>query len=425
MQRPEFGGWRRAVGALGAAALLATGLAACGGTTSTVPTVNFYIGTENSGAYAHAVSSCNLAHPDHYHIDWQQLPSTADNQRQQLVRRSAAGDTSLDILGLDVTWTAEFASAKWILPWTGANAAAVRSGTLSGPLATATFDRTLYGAPFNSNTELLWYRSDLVPTPPTTWSQMIADATQLAKAGKPHYIEEQGASYEGLTVWFNSLVASAGGSILTDGGTKVGLGRPAVEAATTMRDLARSPGGDPSLSVDMEDQGRLAFENNTAAFEINYPFVYPSAKQDVPKIYKVMRWARFPSVTPGMPGKSSIGGYNLAVSRYTPHPAAAFAAAACLRDAANQKVNATLGGLPPTLASLYKDPTVRASYPFADDILAQLSDAAVRPITPAYENVTRYIQVGLSPPANISPTGIIASLHSKLNDALQSKGILP
>ena len=68
--------------------------------------------------------------------------------------------------------------------------------------------------PDNTNTQLLWYRSDLVPTPPTTWAQMIADAEQLAKEGKPHYIEIQGAQYEGATVWFNTMVASAGGSIL-------------------------------------------------------------------------------------------------------------------------------------------------------------------------------------------------------------------
>ena len=44
---------------------------------------------------------------------------------------------------------------------------------------------------------------------------MISDAIALAKQGKPHYIEEQGAQYEGLVVWFNSLVDSAGGQIVT------------------------------------------------------------------------------------------------------------------------------------------------------------------------------------------------------------------
>ena len=86
--------------------------------------------------------------------------------------------------------------------------------------------------PDNSNTQLLWYRSDLVKTPPKTWAQMIADAEQLAKEGKPHYIEIQGAQYEGATVWFNTMVASAGGTILNPTATKVTLGAPAVKALT-------------------------------------------------------------------------------------------------------------------------------------------------------------------------------------------------
>ena len=79
--------------------------------------------------------------------------------------------------------------------------------------------------PDNSNTQLLWYRSDLVPKPPTTWAEMIADAEQLAKEGKPHYIEIQGAQYEGVTVWFNTMVASAGGTVLNPDATKVDAGR--------------------------------------------------------------------------------------------------------------------------------------------------------------------------------------------------------
>jgi multiple sugar transport system substrate-binding protein len=87
---------------------------------------------------------------------------------------------------------------------TGADAAAVSQGVLPGPLQTATWDGKLYAAPINSNTQLLWYRKDLVPNPPKTWAEMIDDAIRLAKQGKPHYIEVQGAKYEGLTVWFNS-----------------------------------------------------------------------------------------------------------------------------------------------------------------------------------------------------------------------------
>ena len=118
-------------------------------------------------------------------------------------------------MGLDVTWEAEFSEAGWIdAVDRRRRGRQVKANTLPGRSSTAMWNGQLVAVPQSSNTELLWYRSDLVPNPPTTWRQMIADAEQLAKEGKPHYIEIQGAQYEGLTVWFNSLIASAGGSVL-------------------------------------------------------------------------------------------------------------------------------------------------------------------------------------------------------------------
>ena len=74
-------------------------------------------------------------------------------------------------------------------------------------------------------------------------------AGALARQGKPHFVEIQGAQYEGLTVWFNTLINSAGGSILNATATAPSLGPPAVRAAGIMRNLAKSPAADPSLPL--------------------------------------------------------------------------------------------------------------------------------------------------------------------------------
>ena len=68
--------------------------------------------------------------------------------------------------------------------------------------------------------------------------------------------------------------------------------------------LATSAAADPGLSNAEEDQGRLAF---VAAFEVNYPFVYPSAQADVPKLAKVMGWAPYPRVAASMPASDEDG----------------------------------------------------------------------------------------------------------------------
>ncbi|HEY1714377.1 MAG TPA: extracellular solute-binding protein, partial [Solirubrobacteraceae bacterium] len=282
----------------------------------------------------------------------------------------------------------------------------------------------LVAVPDNSNTQLLWYNSALTPKPPTTWAQMIADAEHLAKEGKPHYIEIQGAQYEGATVWFNTMVASAGGTILNPDATKVTLGAPAVKALSIMKELASSPAADPSLSVQMENDNRLAFEAGNAAFELNYPFVYPSIQADKPALAKKMGYTNYPSVTPGQPAKVTIGGSNLGVSSYSKYPQYDFAAIKCLTNAANQKVDAIKGGLPPTLASLYSDPALTKPYPFKTLIKQQLADAGIRPQTPAYADVTIAIQKALSPPASIDPTSVLDTLKSQLKAALSSGALI-
>ena len=113
---------------LAAVALLSSGLAACGtsGAGTGPVTLNYYLYPDTSGATAQAVAACSAQSNGKYTISYQQLPTGRDGQRQQLVRRLAAHDNSIDIMGLDVTWEAEFAKAGWILPWTGANKAAGR-----------------------------------------------------------------------------------------------------------------------------------------------------------------------------------------------------------------------------------------------------------------------------------------------------------
>lgn len=245
---------------------------------------------------------------------------------------------------LDVVWEAEFSGAGWIENWTGQRRQQVEQDAVRAALDTATWKGQLVAAPFNSNTQLLWYRKDLVPNPPSTWDQMIAQAEQLASQGKPHFIEIQGASYEGYTVWINAMILSAGGQILSADGQQVILGPPAARAVSVIGRLARSSAADPSLSVQMEDQNRLAFESGDAAFEINYPFIYPSALQNAPKLAKQIGWVEYPRVDAGRPSRPPVGGIDLAVSSYSKHKDQAFDAILCLRNRANQLRNAINGG---------------------------------------------------------------------------------
>jgi multiple sugar transport system substrate-binding protein len=425
--RAESGRVRQRVAVLVGAALAASGLAACGTSTggSGPVTLNYYIYPDTSGATNQAVASCTKQSHGKYTISYQQLPTASDGQRLQLVRRLAAHDNTIDIMGLDVTWEAEFAQADWLRPWTGSNRQQAEHDTLKPMLETATWKGKLYAVPDNTNTQLLWYRSDLVKTPPKTWTEMINDSIKLAKEGKPHLIEIQGAQYEGTTVWFNTMLASAGGSVLTPDASHVALGKPAIKALTIMQRLATSVAADPSLDVQQENDNRLAMEGGTAAFQLNYPFVYPSMKADNPKMFKNFKWAPYPEVIPGQPAHVTIGGIDLGVSSYSRYPKLAFQAALCLRNRANQLRGALVGGVPPTIISLYSDPKLFGGYPFHADILKELENASVRPKTPVYQVVSINISHLVSPPGSINPKSTEKQMVSQINNALQSKGLIP
>jgi len=400
--------------------LVAAGLwlAACGGGSSNGPaTINLWVFNEPSGSFKDAAKRCSQASNGQYKIVLNALSNNADQQRQSLVRRLAAKDSSIDIAGMDVVWTAEFAAAGWIKQWPTDLANQVKQGTLPGPLATATYQGKLYGAPANSNTQLLWYRKDKVKQVPKTWPDLIAQAKQLHTR-----IEIQGAQYEGVVVWFNSLVQSAGGTIVN--GTQVTLDQAGQKAANIISELAHSSAADPSLASQKEDETRLAFEAGKAYFEINYPFIYPSAKSDVPKLFKNIAWAPYPAVDASQPAKAPIGGINWGVGAYTKHPTQAFAAAACMRNEENEKEAAIKGGLPPTLDRLYSDPGLIKAYPFAALIKKQLASAAVRPVTPAYADVSLAIAKAVSPPSSIQTNGFVDALRGTLKDALNSQALL-
>jgi multiple sugar transport system substrate-binding protein len=414
----------------GIAVLLAgAALVGCGSSSSASGpvTLNWYVYPEPSGSFAYAASTCSKDSGGKYNIVMQLLSTSSDQQRVSEVRRLAAGDSSIDILAMDVDWTAEYATAKWIRPWPAALAAQVTRGDLPGPVATASWNGRLYAAPLNSNTEILWYRKDLLAAihqpPPTTWTQMFHDADLLAKAGKAHFIEEQGSQYEGLTVWFNSLVDSAGGGILTKN-DKIVVGPSTRVAASIMHELATSPAADPSLNVTMEAQSETAFEHGTAAFQINYPFVWAAAHKDTPSIGKEMGYALFPRVNPAIAPRVSIGGYNLAVSSFSKHPQLAFDAVKCMIQPQFQRRDAIQGGLAPVQASIYSEPAFIKSYPFAAIIKAQLERYGIRPKTPVYADVTLAIQKALSPTSAIQPKSVVNTLRNEIKSALSSEALL-
>ncbi|HET7740330.1 ABC transporter substrate-binding protein [Mycolicibacterium sp. YH-1] len=434
--------------------------------------INYYTPASEMATFTAVAKRCNDELGGRFTIKQISLPKGADDQRLQLARRLTGNDKTLDLMALDVVWTAEFAEAGWALPLSddpsGEAEADARANTLPGPLETAKWQDQLYAAPITTNTQLLWYRPDLMSEPPATWDGMVSEATRLHAAGEPSWIAVQAKQYEGLVVWFNTLLESAGGQVLSDDGKTVTLTDTPEHRAATVKALeiikavATAPGADPSITQTDEGTARLALEQGKAALEVNWPFVLPSMLENAVKggvsflplneqpelsgsindvgtfsptdeqfemaydaSKKVFGFANYPAVVPGQPAKVTLGGLNVAVGKNTQHRAEAFEAIRCLRSVENQRYTSVEGGLPAVRASLYDDPAFQAKYPQYAIIREQLTNAAVRPATPVYQAVSTRISATLAPVTDIDPERTADELAEQVQKAIDGKGLIP
>ena len=460
---------------LGAAALAALTTAsvvsACGSAGGGI-VINYYTPANEMATFTAVAKRCNEELGGRFKIQQISLPKGADDQRLQLARRLTGNDKTLDVMALDVVWTAEFAEAGWALPLSddpsGKAESDAKSNTLPGPLETATWQDKLYAAPITTNTQLLWYRADLMNDAPKTWDDMVAEATRLHAAGEPSWIAVQAKQYEGLVVWFNTLLESAGGQVLSDDGKTVTLTdtpehrNATVKALQIIKSVATAPGADPSVTQTDESTARLGFEQGKAALEVNWPYVLAGLLENAVKggvaflplnkdpalagtindagtfsptdeqfkaafdaSKKVFGFAPYPGVRPGEPAKVTIGGLNLAVAKTTQHKAEAFEAIRCLRNVENQRYTSVEGGLPAVRTSLYDDPQFQAKYPQYAVIRDQLTNAAVRPATPVYQAVSTRISVTLAPISAIDPERTADELTVQVQKAIDGMGLIP
>ena len=406
------------VAAFGAvcAVALAAGCGSGGGGGGT-PTLNWYVFKEPGGAYDQAVANCNKEAAGRYKIKYQALPTDANQQRELLVRRLAAKDSSVDLVGMDVIWTAEFAQAGWIKKWTGSNRAQAVKDRLVGPLKSVTYRGNVWAAPFTSNTQLLWYRKDLVPNPgeKATWDQLIDTAIKKGKS-----IEVQGNQYEGLTVWVNALVYGGGTPMVSQTGKVTASDQAIEKAAEIIKRLATTKAAPPGLGTNKEDEARLGFESGRSVYELNYTFIYPSAAE-IKGFQKKIGWARYPRTVPGKPSRPPLGGINVGVGNYTKHSDLAFQAALCLAQPKNQAIASEKGGLPPTSEPVYNDPKVKKAFPFSEELRRSIQVAGPRPVTPAYSDISLAIQKTFHPESEVQPSDVVSKLQDRLDKAAEGK----
>jgi multiple sugar transport system substrate-binding protein len=381
------------------AALVAAAVSACSGSTpdnsgakgggdSSRGPITYATGKDTTGKLQTLLDRWNAAHPDEK-VTLIELPESADDQRGAMVQNFQARSSRFDVVAADVVWTAEFAARGWIEPLDGK---IDTSSLLPATVETAKYNGKLYAAPYNSNGGLLYYRKDLVPTPPTTWSELIKDC-DIAKQHHIGCYAGQFAQYEGLTVNVSEAINSAGGEIVTNGGKDVAVDSDKAKQGLQFLVDGFKQGYIPREAITYkEEESRRAFQQGKLLFLRNWPYVYNLAKAPGKDSVVQDKFAVAPLPGPDGLGASTLGGYDLALSTYSKHKATAIDFMRFMESPDIQRAVLVDLGMAPVASAIYDDATLQAQVPYLATLKQSILKAKPRPSTPVYNEVTLAIE---------------------------------
>ncbi|WP_426226911.1 ABC transporter substrate-binding protein [Pseudarthrobacter sp. DSP2-3-2b1] len=350
--------------------------------------ITYVQGKDNNNVVRPFIEKWNAAHPDEQ-VTFKEQTDKADQQHDDLVQHFQAKQSDYDVVSVDVIWTAEFAAKGWLQPLKD-KMAIDTSKMLEAPVEAASYKGTLYAAPKDSDGGILYYRKDLVPTPPKTWDEMMGMCS-IAKANNIGCYSGQYKQYEGLTVNAAEAINSAGGSVLDKDG-KPSLNTPEAKAGLENLVKAYADGNIPQEAITFqEEESRRAFQSGNLLFHRNWPYIYSLITTEGSSAVKDKFGM---AVLPGVdgPGASSLGGHSAAISVYSKNKATALDFLKFITEEEQQKFFANQASLAPVLAALYDDTELTTKLPYLTVLKESLSNAVPRPVTPFYPAVTKAVQ---------------------------------
>jgi multiple sugar transport system substrate-binding protein len=309
---------------------------------------------------------------------------------QQLQQRFIAGSSTPDVLESDVTYPAKFAQAGWVslLGSFGPD----MSQFFPTQVAAGQYKGQTYAIPWFDNPEGLFYRTDLVPSPPTSPAQVVSDAEAAMK--KDSSLKEglafEGAKYEGAITAFLTVDAPFGGKLTTSSIDSKGN----VAALSWLQEaIYKNKIAPQAVTGWQEGQVQEEFTSGHAAFAINYPFVASVAEEGGPAKGHT-GYIPFPAGPGGSPG-SALGGEMLAINAKSSHSAAGYKLIQYLTSPSVEIARAQATGDPPSLPSAYTS-ALYAKAPYFKAVKTLNQYAQPRPVSPAYLQISSELQTALS-----------------------------
>ncbi len=318
------------------------------------------------------------------------MPSSTTDQFGQYRLWLAAGNSDIDVYQTDVIWAPQLADQFLDLSEAAADVAGNHFPSI---IESQTVDGKLVALPAFTDAPALYYRTDLLEkhgkSVPSTWTELEATAMEIMEAERAEGNSEiwgfvfQGNAYEGLTCDALEWVKSNGGGQIVEPDGTISINNEQAAAA-----IDRAAGWVGTIAPEgvlayMEEESRGVWQLGNAVFMRNWPYAYALGSGDDSAVKGKFDVAPLPSGD-GENARSAatLGGWNVAVSKYSPDPEAAIELAKFLASEEVQKERAILQSNLPTIPSLYEDADVLEASPFMENWKAIFEQAVPRPSAP-------------------------------------------
>jgi len=320
------------------------------------------------------------------------MPSSTTDQFGQYRLWLAAGNSDIDVYMTDVIWAPQLADH-----FVDLTAAAKKAGRIKenvpAIIESQTVNGKLVALPYFTDAPALFYRKDLLDKYnkpiPKTWPEMAATAKfimdkERAAGNKNMWgFVFQGNAYEGLTCDALEWVKSYGGGQIVSPDGKITIDNPkAIAAINEAKSWVGTISPEGVLGYQ-EEESRGVWQLGNSVFMRNWPYAYALGNGKDSPIKGKFGAATLPAgPAAGDKPAATLGGWNVAVSKYSKHQEAAIKLAIWMTSPEFQKGLAISLSHLPTIASVYDDPAVVKDQPFVAHWKDVVLNAVPRPSAP-------------------------------------------
>ncbi len=382
-----------------AAGLLVSGCSKSGPAAGGKTVVRFLAGPDVGGGAKEIIAKFESLNPG-IKVEMVEGPAATNTREDMYSTSFMGGESTYDLIYMDVAWLPKFASQKWLRPLDDKFTPELQKDFLPGDIAGSKFDGKVYRMPVQSDGGLLYYRKDLLEkagiAPPRTWAELLSAAKKLQKPPELWGFVFQGKQYEGLVCDYLELAWGNGGTLMDEKGG-VHIDEPAaIEALGWLVDAVRkdkiSPEGELTFA---EEEGRHMFQEGKAVFMRNWPYAWNLLQEEGSPVKGKV--GIMPMVHgAGRSSAATLGGWGYGISAFSKQPDAAWKFVEFAASPEGQKIAYMRGGIIPTRKALFNDPDIVAKSPHFKELLEVLSGARPRPVHPAWARISDILQVHLS-----------------------------